>query len=261
MIGKLLETLYTKVFINIIVESSRTIVYVEVCSKDETLEGVHKSFDTTAVNSKMYEYIHAYFKESPFHYVSILDKSKQQGAIPTCSVSLMDQYYDIASSEYKCYSKDWAFYTSEYDIEVIKHEYRTIGLDFIFSPFAVLANFFKDKIDKTLAIFVLVEENYLSFCIFDNSKLLYAEHLDMKHKKEEDEDDMLIDSSLEEDDLDIDSINLEDISMEEDDSISFDDFSNIEDLDSTDMIDEFSETQDIEEEMEKEIDNSTDRFN
>ena len=259
MISRFLETLYTKVFINIIVESSQTIVYIEVCTRDDVVKGTHKVFDTTTLNSKMHDYIGHYFRESPFYYVSILDKSSLQGAIPTCSVSQMDKYCDIASSEYKCYGEDWAFYTSEYDLEVIKHEYRSIGVDFIFSPFAILAKFFKDKINSTLAIFILVEENSISFSIFDSSKLLYAEYLDMQHSR--DEEDILIDSSVEEEEEpDIDSIDLEDISLE-DDSIIFDDFTNIEDLDSGESIEEFSESQEVEEEAENNVDISTDGFN
>ncbi len=244
MIGKFLESLYTKIFINIIVENAQSVVYVEVCSGKNVLQSMHKYFDTTSMNTRMYEYINAFYKESPFCYISILDKSPLQGAVPTCVASEMSRYYDVNSSEYRCYSKEWAFYTSEYDLEAIKHEYRSIGVDFIFSPFAMMANFFKDKIGNASAMFVLVEDNYISFTIFDNSKLLYAEYLNMEHHKEG--EDLLMDSSLddgEEISLDIDEgIDLEDIDIE-DGSVGFDDFTNIEDLDSGDSIDEFSEEQ------------------
>lgn len=263
MVGKFLETLYTKVFINIIVENIQTVVYVEVCSKKDVLQSTHKVFETTTINSKMYEFVRSFFKETPFYYISILDKSSNQGAVPTCVPSEMEKYCDINSSEYICYSDKWAFYTSEYDLEAIKHEYRSIGLDYIFSPFAILANFFKDKIESSLSMFVLVEDNYLSFTIFDNSKLLYAEYLDMQHHR--DDEDMLIDSSLDEDDsFGIEGIDLEEMSSmdDDDDDISgFDDFTNIEDLDSGDDMDEFSEIQEIEERVESDVDISSDGFN
>ncbi|MCK9473795.1 hypothetical protein [Sulfurimonas sp.] len=261
MIGKFLETLYTKVFINIIVENSQTVVYVEECSRNEVLQSTHKVFETTSINSKMQDFIRAFFKQTPFYYVSILDKSSNQGAIPTCTVSEMGKYCDINSSEYICFSEHWAYYTSEYDLEAIKHEYRSIGLDFIFSPFALMATFFKDKIGSTLAMFVLVEDSYISFSIFDKSRLLYGEYLDMQHHKDDEE--MLIDSSLEyEDDtsLGIDGIDLEDMSIE-DDVVSFDDFADIEDLDSDNSMDEFSEIQEIHENIEHEVDISTEGFN
>lgn len=260
MISKFLETLYTKVFINIIVENLQTVVYVEVCSKKDVLQSTHKVFETTTINSKMYEFVRSFFKETPFCYISVLDKSSNQGAAPTCSANEMQNYFDINASEYICYSDKWAFYTSEYDLEAIKHEYRSIGLDFIFSPFTIMANFFKDKIENTLAMFVLVEDNYLTFNIFDNSKLLYAEYLDMQHHK--DDEDMLLDSSLEDEDasLGIAGVDLEEMSLD-DDSSGFDDFSNIEDLDSSDDMDEFSEEQEVQESVDSDVDISSEGFN
>lgn len=259
MISRFLEALYTKVFINIVVENSRTNIYIEVCSKDDVLKIANKVFDTVSMNSKIFEFIKSYSKESPFYYISILDKSSAQGAIPTCTSSEMGKYFDIAASKYKCYSKSWAYYTSEYDLEALKHEYRSVGLDFIFSPYVLVANFFKDKISTTLAMFVLIEENYLSLAVFDNSKLLYAEYLDMQHK--EDEDTLMIETSLDDDEDemlfgldDSGGIDLEEIEIDDDHSIELDDFSDIEDLDSGDTIDEFSEEQDIKEIINKEKD-------
>ena len=259
MISRFLEVLYTKVFINIVVGNSRTVVYIEACSKDKVLKITNKVFDTVSMNSKMYEFIKLNAKESPFYYISVLDRSSQQGAVPTCSNSEISKYCDTASIKYKCYSKSWAYYTSEYDLEATKHEYRSTGVDFIFSPFVLMANFFKDKINTTLAMFVLLEENYISFSVFDNSKLLYAEYLDMQHKDEEDA--LMIDSSLDDDEdemlLGLDNtggIDLEEIEIDDDNSIDFNDFGDIEDLDSGDTIDEFSEEHDIEEIINKEKD-------
>ncbi|MDD5371862.1 MAG: hypothetical protein PHO62_00365 [Sulfurimonas sp.] len=253
MITNLLKSLYTKVFINIIIENLQTAVYIEVCSKKEVLQSVRRNFETTTINTKMYDFIQAYAKESPFCYISVLDKSPLQGAVPTCVTSEMGRYCDINSSEYRCFSKDWAFYTSEYDLEAIKYEYRTIGVDFIFSPFVMMANFFRDKIDTTLSMFVLVEDNYLSFTVFDNSKLLYAEYLDMKNHKDDD----LHMESPEEDELE--GINLEEVNLEND-SMVFDDFANIEELDDSDVLDEFSEANEVEQTVEKKVDISHEGF-
>ena len=263
MINKFLETLYTKVFINIVVENLQTIVYVEVRSKNKTLSSLHKIFETTILNAKMHDFILSCFRESPYHYVAILDKSSKQGAVPTCKYEEMANYADMTSMEYKCYSDKWAFYTSEYGLEAIKHEYRSVGLDFVFSPFALLANFFEDKINSSFAMFILVESNYMSICIFERSKLLFAQHLDIRQK---DEDEMLIDSSLEENiAFDIDGVDLDEMSISDDGTISFDDFTNIEELDEVEDIDEFSPIQDIQESTEsqpaKEVDISSGAFN
>jgi len=261
MISKLFASLYAEVFVNIVVESSQSVVYVEVCSKKKVERSTHKYFATTALNTHMYEFIAALYKESPFCYISILDKSQNQGAIPTCTTSEMGKYCDISASEYRCYSGDWAFYTSEYDIEAIKQDYRSIGVDFIFSPFVLLAQFFKDKIESTLSIFVLLESNTISFTIFDNGKLLYGEYLSMQSNKERDA--LAMGSSMDEelDDADMEGINLEDIAIG-DDSSGFEDFATIDDLDADDVIEEFSETAPPSEIVhEKEEHTSADGFN
>jgi hypothetical protein len=85
----------------------------------------------------------------------------------------------------------------------------------------------------------------------------------MSHNKESDE--LLMESSLDDGDeeisLGIDGIDLEEIDID-DDSVGFDDFTNIEDLDDTDSIDEFSEEQEIREISAKEEQHvSSDGFN
>ncbi|MCK4874786.1 MAG: hypothetical protein KAS26_02970, partial [Sulfurimonas sp.] len=122
MIAKFLETLYTKVFINIIVENLHTKVYVEVCCRDNVLETVEKTFDTTSINAKMYDFIKLYSKQSPFCYISVLDDSPLQGAIPTSDTSEMDKYADMSSVKHIAL-KEWSVYTPEYDINAKKHEY------------------------------------------------------------------------------------------------------------------------------------------
>ena len=196
-----------------------------------------------SINAKMYDFIKLYSKQSPFCYISVLDDSPLQGAIPTSDTSEMDKYADMSSVKHIAL-KEWTVYTPEYDINAKKHEYRSIGVDFIFSPFLIMSKFFKDKIDSTLSMFVLIEDNYLSMSIFDNSKLLYGEYLDMEHHKD---DELLMDSSLDEDeDISLEGINLDEIDVDNDIE-ALDDFANIEDLDISGDIDEFSEAQEIEE--------------
>jgi hypothetical protein len=248
VIGKLFEALYHKVFVNIVVQRSKSIVYVEECNKKGMINSDSESFSTTELSNKMHEYINSFISESPFHYISVLDTSDAQGALPTCSSRDMSIFHDLTSSKYICHQNQWAYYTSKADLDVIQHNYAKIGVDFIFSPFVILSNFFKDKINTNLALYILLEDNYITICVFDNSRLLFGEHLDMEHG--DDHEDMLIDETGEDDmDLDLDgSIDLDDIDAMNDIE-GLDDFGDIEDLDTIDEIDEFAES---EEEDDKE---------
>ena len=239
MLGKLFEKLYLKVFVNIVIYRSHTVVYIELCNTKATVESIEESFETIKLNNKVYEFISEYIKESPYYYISILDASSTQGAIHTCTSAQMERYFDKETSKYKCYNDRWAFYTSKSELTRLQQEYKEIGLDFVFSPFVLLANFFKDKINTHLAMFILIEENYITLSVFDNSELLFAKHLDMQNSHESDE--LLMDEEL---DLDIDSsIDLEDVDVMDD----LDDFGDIEDLDSIGEIDEFAEDEEIQE--------------
>mgnify|MGYP000981970966 CR=1 FL=1 len=249
MFDKFYELLYLKALINIVISQSKTTVYVEMLSSKGTVSSDEKSFETTHLSAEMYEFITNYTKETPYYYISVLDNSTSQGAIPTCEKHSLPLYEDLSASEYKCHDKKWIFDTAKNDLYELEHTYEKIGIDFVFSPFLVITNFFKDKIDTHHAMFLIIEESSISLSVFKNSQLLYAEYIDTSVKIETDElileDPDMEDLDLEIDDLEEDSIDLDDI-----DSIDeLDDFSDIADLDSIDDLDEFDETKDIEEEL------------
>ncbi len=246
MLGKLFEHLYLKVFVNIVLNRSNTVVYIELCNTKGVVQSLEESFHTTKLNNKVYDFISEYINESPYHYISFLDPSPHQGAIHTCDTRKMELFFDKESSKYRCYNDKWALYTSKPDLAQLQKEYKELGIDFIFSPFALLANFFKDKIETHLAMFILIEENYISLGVFDNSELLFARHLDMQNSHELDE--LMIDDENIEEDLDLDedgSIDLEDVDVMDD----LDAFGDIEDLDTIEEIEEFAEDEELQEQV------------
>jgi len=242
VLDKLFESIYSKIFVAIVIERSKSVVYIQISSKKHTPKNYHKSFEDREFTTTMREYIDSFIGESPFSYICVLDYSEEQGAIPTCSTKDMTVFGDFSASKMMCHENDWAYYTSVSGIETIKKTYAGIGVDFIFSSFSILSSFFKDKIETQLGLFVLVEENFITVGVFDKMKLLFGEHLYVGHDNNQDE--MMMDSSDSEIDLDLESsIDLDDIdTMSDIDGL--DDFGDIEDLDAIDEIDEFSQSQD-----------------
>ncbi|MDQ7044084.1 MAG: hypothetical protein Q9M34_11235 [Sulfurimonas sp.] len=251
MFDNLLEALYNKVFVNIVVKRSVTDVYIEICSKKGVIENVKESFDTIVLSAQLVAFINSYTKESPYFYISLLDISAEQGALPTCEKNRLEFYKNISASEHKCHNKRWTYYTSKSDLYAMEKRYEKIGVDLVFSPFSLLNHFFEDKISTTMAMYILVQDSFISLAIFDNSELLYAQHLDMQTSNEAENEILAsIEEEDEEVDLDIEqSINLEDIDVVDDVMQDLDDFGDIEDLDSIEDIDEFSEDKDLEEEL------------
>ena len=251
MLSKILASLYNKVFVNIVVNKHTVTVEIETCSSKAILESVEETFETSYINDKMLIFIKSYIAESPYYYISILDLSAHQGAIPTCEKNKISYYHDVSDSEYKCHDKTWTYYTSKTDLYEMEKIYKDIGVDFIFSPFSVLNHFFQEKIKDNLALFILIQDNFVALCVFEKSQLLFGQYLDMENSPEN--EDLLLDSSNDDDDDDFDfdldeGINLEDVDVM-DDLENNEDFGDIEDLDSIEDIDEFSQTQDIEEEF------------
>ncbi len=233
----MLEIFYLKVFINIVVDSSQTTVYVENISKNRVLNKVEKVFSTLILNDEVYEFILKYMDESPYYYISILNSSQSQGAIPTCDKSKLFFYEDVSTSNLLCINKKWSSYTSKNELLSLEQRYAKIGLDFVFSPFVLLANFFKKEMTKEIALYILLEDKFISLAIFQHSELVYAQYLYLENQVE--------DVNLLTYDVDLDEgIDLEDIDAIEEIDM-FDDFSDIEDLDNIDDIDEFSDAQDI----------------
>ena len=249
MLEKVFESLYYKVFVNIVQKRASTLVYVELYSKKGIIQNAHKEFYTVTPNDKMVEFIESFTKESPYYYIAVLDMSHVQGALPTCDKNRLSYYEDLSAAKYKCYEKSWTYYTLKAGLYEIEKVYKSFGVDFIFSPFVILADFFKDKITQKLALYVLIQDSFVSIAVFEDSKLLFAEHLDLQTG--DDAEDILLSDDIDEDiDIDIedDGINLENIDVEESDE-SLEDFGDIEDLDSLEDIDEFSENKDLEEEL------------
>jgi len=247
------SSLYLKILVNIVLEHSKTIIYIELLNKKNVVSSAEETFNESYFSAEMYEYIVSYTKESPFFYISVLDNSISQGAVPACSAKNILYYKDVSSCEYKSYKDKWTYYTEKSNIYDIKKAYNKIGVDFIFSPFIVLNNFFKDKVDSHFAMFILVEEDTLCLSVFDTSELLYAQYLSMDREVE---DDLVLEyNSLDLEGDEEESIDLDDIDAI-DDIDELDDFGDIADLDSIEDIDEFSESKDIEEEFAETQDDS-----
>ena len=248
MIGRLLQNLYNKIFINILFDGKNSNVYIELCSsgKDlKVLNSAYSHFEGEGISTKMLEFIEGYTSETPYYYISILDPSRKQGALPTCDYSKLSVFDEMAECEHRCVGQKWSYYTQKSDIKSLQNRYQKIGLDFIFSPFTILTHIFKDKVATTFAMYILVQTGELTLGVFGDGKLLFAKHLNTEMNSEESE---LINSYLEEEKISDGlegGIDLEEIDVDSEELELIDDFGDIEDLDSLEELDEFSQQQDI----------------
>ena len=162
----MLEFLYNKIFVNIVVGRVNTTVYIETVSKKNLISSVEESFKTTSLDSNIESFIAKNIVESPYYYISILDTANTQGVFAKCDTKSITSNINRENFSLKCIKNEWSCYTPKSELEILKNSWSSIGLDFIFSPFLILSNFFKDKIDAKMSLYILEEESHISLMIF-----------------------------------------------------------------------------------------------
>ena len=171
---KLFRPLYLEVFIGIVVYGTKTVVYVEVFEKSGIVkERIKKSFEGKDLNDEMRGFILSFIGKTPFYYISVLNDSFSQGIAKTCR----DDELEKGSFYHVCHQNRWAFYVAKSDLESLRKNYLKVGTDFVFSPFAVMVEFFKEKTEEEMVLLTLVRENSLALCVFDRGELLYSDYV------------------------------------------------------------------------------------
>ena len=207
-LNKAIEHLYLKVFVGIVVTNARNDVVVELVKGGELKERIDKSFNTNSFDQTMAEFIAPYLAQTPFYYIALLNPGEEQGALPSCSDKWAQQFTDISAAVTLCQDKKWMLYAAKSELDTAQHNYKEIGLDFIFSPFSVMKQFFHDQITADIALFVLTQDDTISIAVFMDGKLLFAEHRGMQESETLIHDDDTASKNVEFDtEIALDSIN------------------------------------------------------
>ncbi len=254
MFDKLFHFLYNTIIITIIKKPQTISVFIESFHRKKTIQSLEKEFvlNDSFKPILLQNYLKDFLNESPYCYITLLDTAVEQGAIPTCKKHEMENFHNLLTSKYICIEDKWACYTSKPAIkEQIDLLGNDIGVDFVFSPFLILKNFFQDKISGSIALYVLLQENSVTITVFENSTLLFGEYIDLNTLVTEE---LLLDhfheETTEEENIDINTIDLDDIDIEDDfgDIESLDD--EIADLDTLDEINDLESEANLEQQLE-----------
>ena len=244
--------MYDTALINIVMYAESIHVYIEQVNNKKLKNASEKIFvlNDSYSDELLYNYIKPFTEDTPYYYVAMLDASLEQGAIPTCDKHKMSLYAELATAKYICIDDQWACYTSKLFLEEEMKLLGDIGCDFIYSPFVILRNFYADKIEGDIALYVFVQEQSLSVAVFKNNRLLFGEYIDTRLEITPEEEMQLSADTLEKSQEDTaepveESVDLDDIELGDED-LSLDD--ELEDIDSFDNIEELGDIDSIEEE-------------
>jgi len=236
----LIKKIYQQIFIGIVVQHSRMKVCVHLRKGDKLEKEVSREFEISHATptAEVNEFVKSYMDESPFTYVAVLNDTLIQGAIPTCSMHQAENFSDLGSCVTVCNENRWMVYAEKAELNNLQKRFLVNGLDFIFSPFFILSTFFEDKIGGKTSLLVLIQDDYLSLCIFFEGELLFANHYSTKEAIEDES----MSEDLEESARESLGFNLEE---EEDLSINLDEIDALDELDALDDLDTLQDLDDL----------------
>ncbi len=119
-------------------------------------------------------------REGALSYVSVLESEAKQGVVSSCSGEAIEA---LTESEVVCIEKRWGLYIDKDDLFERQKAFRYVGLDLLFSPFSILHNFFKNRINSEDGLYLLLTEGFIAAVVFQEQKALFGayELLDERH--------------------------------------------------------------------------------
>ena len=240
----LIDLLYPKILIAIVESEAYYELYVskKVRTEETTQKQRFGSFET------LQSYIDELYRESPYSYTALLNSARFQGALPTCDKRKMRDFTDVSLTDTLCIDERWSVYSASDEIRQIQKRYDKRGVDFIFSPFVLLAKIFADKIGEKFSMFVLIENERISIAVFSDNRLQYAfyaitdaDEMALLMQSEEDVSEGFSSDFDEEDDKE------DEIDLDLDDFDSFGDIETIDEIEKLDDIEELEVFEDFDE--------------
>lgn len=247
----LLQRLYSKVYINVIVENHYADISVHIEKMGRTIKDKKRRFEINEgkLTQEITHYIEKNERKSPFSYISVLNPAAEQGARKGCSSEGMKDKIWLCVGKKR---NPWSIYVDTSFLQSVQKQFSVTGVDFIFSPFSMMASRCKEiKTDKA-QMFVMVLEQSMSIAVFKNGYLEFARHHSLEEKHGEfdmdDDADLMLDDDLSLDEADDSSmdldleINIDEAEAEGVDSLEeLDDLEGLDDLDGLDELDELDE--------------------
>lgn len=235
----MLERLFQTIFVSIVpVEDGHEVLTVALKNK-KVLYKEQRHFERSESSSAMNRYIQEAIDPSPLYYISTINTQIHQGAHQGCSGNGKTQHSDDTRVSEVCRNKKWTLYASLDDLHSIMYDYKSVGLDFIFSPFSILEYSFADKIKDTFALYAFSMPGLFAVAIFDGGILEYAHYY--AHQQ----------TPIGKDSSEVLPVDFTSHIVEEEDEknglIDLDDIEGLEDLDIIDDLDSLSDIDDLNE--------------
>lgn len=171
---KFLEAFLPTLFITLLPSSEGVRLYAELRKKGK----LKKRFDeeNIAELSALEKRIRTFEKECGLNYVALLETEAAQGLLSNCRDA---QGVELSSVDQICMDERWGLYMDKDDLFERQKQFKTIGLDFIFSPFSLLYDFFEQVLKERDGLFLLITGDLIVSAVFKESVMIYGEQIQM----------------------------------------------------------------------------------
>ena len=168
---KFLEALLPKIYITLVPTLTGTLLYGELRKNSKTL----KRFDQQLFEQKsaLFEAVVVLKKESSLHYIAFLESEAEHGLLGVITE-------DHSSIERVRVANAFELYMRKDDLHARQQEFKTIGLDLIFSPFSVLYNFYEERITTHDGLYLLIEGTSITSAVIKGGVMLFSAQLFMQ---------------------------------------------------------------------------------
>ncbi len=166
-----IQKYFSNLFISIVAENNSYRVLSKVIKNSKQKVKFEKIFpvkpNAEFLSSEIEEYIISLQEKYNFTYISFLLDSMGQGAIKGTQAEDFAKYSVDIKSVKTIKFDTWSAYASFIDINWTNKIYANIGIDFIYSPFAVLFHLLSEhKLKERPTLYILNQEESITFAIF-----------------------------------------------------------------------------------------------
>jgi hypothetical protein len=175
MMMKILESFLPRLYITLIPSHDGVKLHAELRKNAKTIkrfeEGVFQN------NSSLETKIRTMERESAVTYIAFLESEATQGVLTDCRDTVE---MDSGSFERICIDNRWGLFIAKDDLFERQKAYKSIGLDFLFSPFSILYSFYHEKLQNSDGLYLLLGSDFILSCVYKNGLLLFGEHTRMQ---------------------------------------------------------------------------------
>ncbi|QCD52046.1 hypothetical protein [Campylobacter sp. RM16192] len=209
---------FSVLYLSVVIESKQCLFYGIVTRNGKTIKTIKAEFDNEnpdILNEKIIDFIKRQQKEYKWVYIAVFFDYMGQGAIACRNEDEFKLFnIDPKNVGFTKISDGWFVYADLMDIAQMKVKFKPIGIDFLYSPIALMHKAIIDKKEnKKNTLYIYSHKDSFALCIANKGKFKFAsftktgesigvssdDDLDFNQEKIDDIDDFIaeIDSDVE----------------------------------------------------------------